>query len=571
MNTSSFLFDLNLDISNVDTSTNRLLDFTNFNTIAVIINNSIVNNKALLIDLDNYSNNIEHYKSAIYIVYKSKITCIDWSTFYFYNNHFYQMINNKDIRFSIENTWYNIFFIRAYYSNSNSSIDTSKISLVSNSENAAIFSIYDSYVSKIAPMGKNIFSYYFSYPIGKFILYNCHKDIIDNKYYLTGSLLSNLSYSSDTNSIEVLDICGNSIDSFSCPKTFINFKNDTYGIFLKDQTPIIYRDIPKNSIQYQYNNSIKHFSRVCGISNTLYFRTNREIYSYDIDNIFKYIVKTIPKLNRYSKSFKIHGKEPNTLAITLDISLYYLLPNIISIIDYIPLKDNNHSYNSDIPIVYETNQNISNNTIHIVSELYILFAIGFLYIPKMLYLSSNYTVSKLPNSHMHLVFSREEMNILYRQQKDHGYESLGDYLKIVIAKCLSIFIENHLLVYIEDQAIDYFPIYNNMENSYLNTLIYKNKKSRIIKGLLTSFIEKLISNRQEYILPLIIVNLFKIPITENINLTKINIDNYNGNSQFPITISIYYNSDYMVFSINYNKDMEKIKYIFNEFLEQLLK
>jgi hypothetical protein len=110
-----------------------------------------------------------------------------------------------------------------------------------------------------------------------------------------------------------------------------------------------------------------------------------------------------------------------------------------------------------------------------------------------------------------------------------------------------------------------------MENSYLNTLIYKNKKSRIIKGLLTSFIEKLISNRQEYILPLIIVNLFKIPITESINLTKINIDNYNGNSQFPITISIYYNSDYMVFSINYNKDMEKIKYIFNEFLEQLLK
>jgi len=108
-----------------------------------------------------------------------------------------------------------------------------------------------------------------------------------------------------------------------------------------------------------------------------------------------------------------------------------------------------------------------------------------------------------------------------------------------------------------------------MDNQYLKTLVEKNKKSKLVKGLLTKFIEKLVMSKSGYTLPIIMVNLFEIPLCESIQCTKVNIEC--RETRYPISISIYYNSEQMVMSISYNRSSQKIKYIFNEFIEELLR
>jgi hypothetical protein len=385
---------------------------------------------------------------------------------------------------------------------------------------------------------------------------------------MVGQLLSNLEYTGETHSINVLDASGTITDSFSCPSTFIKitYKKNSYGLFLKDQVPIVFRDIPKDCLEYHYDKSVKQYSRQCGISHTLVFKLkNKSLEEENAISLFKYVVKNIPQLNKYNKSFKITYGENNTLAITIDISLYYLLPNIINVVEYGLANDK-----KELPIVYKNNID-SSHTIHIVSELYILVFIILLYIPKMLYFAkpTNNNDSHKVYSHMHLVFSQEEMAKLSSQSIANGYGYIADYIKVVIAKCLSIFIEHHMIVFIDDRSIDYFPIYPHMDNGYLQTLIDKNKKSRLAKGLLTSFIERLVEKKKGYSLPLVLVNLVEIPITDTIELAKISIDN--RDSSYPITMAVYYSSEHMVISISYNKDMAKIRYIFNEFVEELLK
>jgi len=558
MFTSNFFYKFDLDISSNIAFSN---DYSDIENLSKIIYKSYMNSLPYIILLDT-SDDIDssHFKSGLYIIYNKKITYIDWSLFFYYNHYFSNLVANKQIRFSLENCWYNVFFILTYYTCISGFRDSHKISLVSNSCNPAIFSIYDSYVYRVAASGKTIFSYYFSYPIGKFILSRCTKKILDNKYYLIGNLLDNLNYSSESNVINVLDTSNNIVDTFNCPKTFIRH-NLQYGIFLKEQTPIICRDIPKDSLQYSYSDTVKQFSRSCAITNTLFFSVGRELSIEDVENLFKHVVKTIPKLNKYAKSFRIYLVENSILAITLDISLYYLLSNIIKVVDYVLSSGQN-----DITIDYRVDSKLD-NSIHIVSELYLLVTVGLLYIPRVLYYT---TIDNSDiRSHMHLVFSKEEIAILKTQQVSNEFSSLGDYIKVIIAKCLSIFMENHLIVYIGEQSIDYIPISKEMDNQYLKTLVEKNKKSKLVKGLLTKFIEKLVMSKSGYTLPIIMVNLFEIPLCESIQCTKVNIEC--RETRYPISISIYYNSEQMVMSISYNRSSQKIKYIFNEFIEELLR
>lgn len=559
MFTSNFFSELAIDSSDIPYNS-----FIDLEELACNIKLSLDTQKPFIIDLDNNEDiqDHSHYREGIYIIYRKKITYISWELFYYYNYYFYGLLKRTSITFSLENCWYNIFYILTYFKNRDSYRNDAKLSIVSGKGYPAVFSIYDSYNYKI---GQCVFSYYFSYPIGKFILASCQKKVIDNRYYIIGELLPNLEHNSESSSIHVLDPSNTIIDAFNCPQTFKKITNAIYGIFLKEQSPIVFKDIPKNSLSYQYDRTVKQFSRNCGISNTLCFKINRNIEPEDATNIFKYVVKTIPKLNKYSKSFKIEYVGPNLIAITLDISLYYMLPNIINIVEF-----SLSNKTGDLPILYSDSSNTTKPTIHIVSELYILFAVAVLYIPRMLY----YCYPRENNgnkghSHMHLVFTKEEMAKLANQQESHGFNLLGDYLKIVIAKCLSIFIENHMIIYIEDRSIDYFPIYPNMDNGYLTALVDKNKKSKLSKALITSFIEKLLDKKRGYTLPLVLVNLYQIPTTETIELSKVSIDC--RESEFPIAIAIYYNKDHMVISISFSREMRKIKYIFNEFIEELLR
>jgi hypothetical protein len=104
--TTNFLLNLS-----IDTEDKPIEHYSNIEGLAFQIKKAICGDKPFFIDLDNQELTLDSnlFKPAIYILYKSKITQIPYGLFYYYNYYFYGLLKHKPIRYSLVDTWYNIF------------------------------------------------------------------------------------------------------------------------------------------------------------------------------------------------------------------------------------------------------------------------------------------------------------------------------------------------------------------------------------------------------------------------------------------------------------------------------
>lgn len=131
--------------------------------------------------------------------------------------------------------------------------------------------------------------------------------------------------------------------------------------------------------------------------------------------------------------------------------------------------------------------------------------------------------------------------------------------------------ENYYCIIQDNEGIDLIPIYNNMSNDCIINLLSRSSKAGLSKSFLLSFLCTVFSNINNNMVefPIIFININKIDVIPNgINIKKVYATSENKN--IPFFINVVYSDTSLHISLSYKEKYKKLKYIFNEVIDQLL-
>jgi len=519
-------------------------------------------NKIPCLITDKSTENID-LKHPITLIYNGNISTLSWENLNTYNNFIRKKYKIKD-QFSIGASIFNIFFLKLIDNNYDLLNKDSDLVLVGS--NKCVFGIYNTFQDNIFNCNNML---YYSFNLSTFILYK----VYNTTNYIVGKLPKFIKY--DNQHIRIKD------KKYKCPNTFICLNKDVYGIrkrnieFLIENHNII--QVSKTLEQYDIFNN--YFNNQC----IYYLNIGKNLNKTMLENLHKYIVLTCPDFK--NKNNRVLYEPDNYQNIKTYLSLYmknisgndYLIlhinqlltPYVKFIIQTINKFFKNLSKKNIMNIEqYHLVKKNTNTHIHIVSELYYLIVCILLYFPKTLNnikITDNYDYIQV-----NYIFNTDEIKILY-EGRNKSFESMSIYLKSIFIKTLSIFMENYYCIIQDNEGIDLIPIYNNMSNQCIINLLDRSTKAGLSKSFLLSFLCTVFSNINNNMVefPIIFININKIDVIPNgINIKKVYATSENKN--IPFFINVVYSDTSLHISLSYKEKYKKLKYIFNEVIEQLL-
>ena len=552
------LTNFNIDKNNKNTI---ITDFSNIDNIIDSLFFCYTNKYPCLITDESIK--LDTFTYDITLVYNNTTSYLSWENLDIYNT-FIQKKYNIDVLFRIGNSIFNVFFIKL--------IDKS-YKFLSNDINYHLVGYTNSLFGIFNTFQDNVFNckhmMYYSFNLSSFILYK----VYNTNKYIVGKLPTFIKY--NKSHITIKD------NKFKCPSTFVSLKKGLYGIrkrnlefIVKNHNAII---IEKNLEQYDvFNNNFNNQS-------IYHLSIGRNLNKTMLENLHKYIILTCPDFQ--NKNNRVLYEPDNYQNIKTYLSLYFkrisrkdylilhinqiLTPYVKFIIQIINKFFANLSQKNIMNIdQYHLIKKNANSHIHLVSEIYYLIVCILLYFPKTL--NNIKLASNCEYIQANYIFNQNEISILY-SGRNKNFENMSIYLKSIFIKTLSIFMENYYCIIQDNEGLDLIPIYNNMSNDCIINLLSRSNKAGLSRTFLLSFLCTVFSNIDNNMVefPIIFININKISVIPNgINIKKVYATSENKN--IPFFINIVYSDTSLHISLSYKEEYKKLKYIFNEVIEQLL-
>ncbi len=485
--------------------------------------------------------------SGIIINIDNKITVIKWDYFFKINDYLNKKIN---FNFKINNNFFNIFFIKFYFTNIDFIDDKSNFYLCGYKN--AIFGIYNTYIDNV---DNTIYNLYFSYALGIFIF----EKVKDKKYMIIGKLFPWIKYDKKIHSLIINQI------SIDCPKSFYFLKSGWFGINKRNKNKI---KIPKiNYDNLIYPNKNNNYSVLDGLNFTikLPFKLTKMI----LKELVMYILVSIPEL----KTKKLLFSNPIAIKFTDDFGLFinneylqiYISKNILELTEMILKTIYNFFSNQKIPKFVSVKE--QKFQIHLFTELTYIFSYIISYLIMKVYGPTRSLYEKYNKNdwiQSDIIFEYHEINALYKSKPEEFISNI-EYVISIIIKTLSLKLYNKYVILNHENIQSFIPLYKNLDNDTLFQILERNNKSKFGKNVInkiTELILKFADNSKLDETPFILINSYKVSY---FNFEK--ITNIIENKNIPIKINIFYDdttNNLLHLNISCN---EKYRYIIDLLLE----
>ena len=488
-----------------------------------------------------------------FILYGKKIN-ISWE-YFFIINHFFSYKFPDLPPFSVKYNIYYPFFFRSIY-NFKSKISNDSINLVGHYN--SYFGIFDNYVGIISNCKHLLF---FSLSLQKFLLYK----VFQKNNHIYGKILPH----------------------FKIIQKKLLYKKNSFTI--PPSMTVLHQNIlciKKNNIQFSvrtsntkcinqkylfYNRFLQNFS----IQNIYFLSTSYYINFQLLQTIHKFITSKFPFLQN-SNNFVLHNPSnftqhktffslylfpSNSIAIHINQFIFQYLPFIINSIDefYSKILKHNKISTSQIQIQYNPV-----HAIHLLSEFSYLFQN---IVPYLYSFSSNLSLDKHNSQYTHINYSFTSDEII----KIHSLQSKSQhFLRNIIIKTLSIFLDKYFIILQENSNIDIIPIYLNMSLLAIQKHFDLSHKASFSKTYLLSYLSNLFLSlhKQYFELPLLFLNFIQSPLSSNFTIQKIYGVNYYSN--IPVIINVFHTDKSLHISLSYRYKYQKLKYFFDEMISSIL-
>ena len=500
---------------------------------------------------------------GIYFNNKNRVFHIDW-VYLDTINIFFVKKYKPDKNFYIKNnSFYNIFLMN-FIDKNETLYNVNGTNLVG--KHKSVFGILDSFNNTVGINNTHLL--YFSYSISKFILYR----VKQNENLIYGKLTKNCSIK-DTN-LFIDDKC------YSIPATFKHISKNIYSI-KKKQITIKLSNTCHKKVMTHYDNYDK-FCKLYRSENIIYLQLNNYITKSILLKLYKFLVAKYPVIfnsNNYvltnPKNFQdiktffslylFNNTDTQELVIHYNQFLNQYIEHILPSIDefFITLSSSNIISTA----TYEFSYNTLDRQFHLLSEIYYIIVVILFKLPKIIN-NIAYIKNTGTYTHANFEFSKREIKKLISEEPNYI-----DFIKRILIKSISIFMNGYFLFINHMNNIDIIPIFHDMNNSSITKILKKSKYSNYSKSFLIAYLSELFINLNNTSgncmeIPVIFLNITKINSSSNIKITKIQSQTLNNN--IPVIINIVYNNQQLHVSLTYKKKYQKIKYLFSEIINQVL-
>ena len=506
---------------------------------------------------DLVSNNFK----GITFSYNNKITQIDWEYLIKIN----KFINKKfklDSKYKLtQSGFYHIFFIEFIKTNKQL-IDTNDSSneLIGNNNN--FFGIFDSYQEQIYNCNNCL---YYSYGLNRFLLYR----VESKNNFIYGKLCPQINISDNKLIINTIE--------YNIPKAFVKITKNIYGLRRRDIT-IQLLDTDKLSCRRE-NKNFANFCDNYRNENIYYLELPQHLNKSILEKLYKFLILRFPVLENTSNNIFV---EPSTISnyksyfsmyiITKNIQylvlhfnqiLFQYIDHIITSIEEFFTKIKTNSVITTKQ--YELEYNTGDKYIHLLSEIYYLIVIILMKVP---YILKNLNFIENPQddyTQINYKFSKNEIKKL-----NSNSDNYNDYLLKIIINSISIFMDNYYVFIHQNSDIDILPIMSGMNNKTIDSYLSRSRKATYAKGFLISYLSNFFinMNNKNMEIPVIFLNIMKLNKSNFIKINKIHGINLNKN--IPMIFNIVYSDDSLLITVSYKPKYKKIKYFFNEIINQIL-
>ena len=135
---------------------------------------------------------------------------------------------------------------------------------------------------------------------------------------------------------------------------------------------------------------------------------------------------------------------------------------------------------------YKFNYNNNDRYIHIVSEIYYLLLIILFKLPRIVN-NIQFNTNSEKYIQINYKFKKSEITKL---RKNKNFNDYSLYLKEILIKCLSVFMNNYYLFIHEGENIDIIPIQNGMDNQTIKNYLSGSSKAQLAKSFLVSYLSR---------------------------------------------------------------------------------
>jgi len=529
--------------------------------------------------------NIKNILATLFYCYSNKIPCIithnntildkkeigvyyikdnielffDWD-YLLSINYFFNKKYKIDENFTIKNNnLYLIFFIELIYANKKKYKNIGKNLC---GERDSLFGVYDANINNLFKCEHIL---YFSYSIGKFIFYR----VIDKDNAIYGKLMKGFYLKENK-------IGYKNSRLYNLPKSFKNISNNIFSIEKKIIDIVVDTDsIVKKTIYNQsYLDFLKyHNSRSIFLLDVKFVITKSILYKLYEFLILKYPIlednKNNVLIDPYNLSMSngniniilLTNKSPNQLIVNIRQYFMGYITDIYNSIVYFFEEISITSTVSVQPINIQFNRDFC---IHLISEVFYIYLI-FKYLWKI---QNNLILAKSDSYiQVNYHFSEKETNTLKTYA---GGENYTDYIKYLICTILGTFLNNYYVCCHEETNINLIPIFEGIDITTIKKYFGYSAKANYSKYGLLTYLSKLFSKsrKDNYDIPIVLLNITNIPDNNKIKLSKIYAST--DKHTIPIIVNISYNEKKLLINLSYKKEYKKMKYFFNELLENIL-
>ena len=521
-------------------SLNNIQNFTTFLYAQYHNTNTVVIRKNKFIGNSLQSPGVRYF-------YSDKNMYFSWKYIHFINSYIASKYVLTESFTITKFSFYSLFFIKLIYKHLDLYSDDGKELIQIDN---GIFGIYDSYTPNI---NNCIHSLYFSYSLGKFILYK----IVNNKDYIYGKLFSNISVKNNFICIDDKKI--------KMPHSFRNIGGKIFGIKKNIQSGNTHG---QNKIQVETKHKVSvlsKYGKMCNVFN------NTSIFLIDVKNCggeytkerfietYNYILNGFPLFSLLKTGYRIYPD-------TFDENAYHFLLLLIkkdtlqigiqlnqNIIEYLPFIINRihqfqkgESQSEDKQIILSSSSEIC---MHIISEVSFLTNMLTRYWKIMNDLVNTKSIWKTTQSsnpyiQIEYTFTKEEVKKL-SESSIYPYYT---YITILLIRSIASAMKNHFVFLQEGSSFDIIPIESDMSIGSIENLIQISKKANYSKRLLKSYFSDIfIGNFKE--LPVIYINIIH---THEECVRKIYGNVYKNSVPMIINI-IYTNNNELSVNITYHR------------------
>ena len=540
-------------IPNIEDKNIKFSDIENIQIFTTFLYAQYIKKQTVVIRNDGFVGNRLATPGLRYF-YRDKNIAFSWDYIDSINNYIASKYVLRDPFRITHFSLYTVFFIKLIYKYIDLYSDEGRELIhVDN----GIFGIYDSYTLSINNSDHNL---YFSYSLGRFLLYR----VLDNKEYIYGKLFKNISVNDGYVHLEGKKI--------RLPSSFRNIKGKFFGIKKSVKETLGARHSQASSTQLLTRKVpiLSKYEKMSNVFNntSIFFIDAEGVSGESLMSMYNYILKGFPLFSllktgtrKYPEKFEENEYHFLLLLIKKDTPQIGIQLNQ-NIIEYLPLIINSIRQFQKEGAISEAREILapppSEICVHIVSEVSFLTNILGRYWKILNDLVNTETVDEpiyYPNPYIQIEykFTKDEVKKLSEKSVYPHYT----YISILIIRSIASVMKNHFVFLQEGSSVDIIPIEADMSISSIENLIQISKKANYSRRAAISYLSDIfIENFEE--LPIIYINIIRVP---SHSVQKVYGNVYKNSVPMIINI-IYTNNNELSVNITYHRKYQDVVDVF---------